>query len=528
MLSAIAQPTLPTEIWLLITAYLSSKDVRGLLGVNRQLTDLALNSRYRTAVAAPCLMRQYLEGPCSFIHISPDLPQVLHRVREVVFKDDPPVVLYTPVGNFYIPVYRLAPFKMLFSSKHHALRRYFKQLLRRVSELENVEGVTFHFTKTSSWTPRNVHQPYAQHKLKIFCALTAARPSQITRLSIQTNLNTIIPYWPASLMLPNLTEFRVKVLTHHITNTQPIFDFIHPLINTHRLSIKELEITHAPWLELKDVLQGMEHMPLLQKFALCWFIQDTPSERQEVSRFMETHACQLVELRLRLNPYHLQILNDAGSLVSANQENTTALNSCFDFTFPSLRHLSLHFEEPLSDEMAPPLRKFLLHHADQLLSLALLPSTMYPEGSLPSNVTPYFQLDGGLLIPFSLLQELSIYLNVFDFDLITFLASSLPQLQYLSIKGLLSLAIPWTTRGSDDAERLLRSWRLSDMVLLGETLRWKFDDKYRLTRLFAGVERICGQTPMEWVNGEERHSDYPLPLRTRVAPDYYDRGYHIS
>lgn len=66
------------------------------------------------------------------------------------------------------------------------------------------------------------------------------------------------------------------------------------------------------------------------------------------------------------------------------------------------------------------------------------------------------------------------------------------------------------------------------MVLLGETLRWKFDDKYRLTRLFAGVERICGQTPMDWVNGEERHSDYPLPLRTRVAPDYYDRGYHIS
>lgn len=61
------QPSLGSKIWLLVIAHLSRADIRLLLGVDRQLTNIALNVHYRTAVAAPYFMGRYFEELCNFM-----------------------------------------------------------------------------------------------------------------------------------------------------------------------------------------------------------------------------------------------------------------------------------------------------------------------------------------------------------------------------------------------------------------------------------------------------------------------------
>ncbi|KAF9046162.1 hypothetical protein BJ165DRAFT_1469288 [Panaeolus papilionaceus] len=241
---------------------------------------------------------------------------------------------------------------------------------------------------------------------------------------------------------------------------------------------------------------------------------------------MKDHSSQLVELRLRLIPYHqfdwtLDDVSDPGPIASIDQDAHTILDSCFNNVFSSLRHLSLYVDDP-SLSLITSVRQFLLRHSDQLLSLHLLPHNIRHDGILPPNFMLYFQLENGRFVSFSLLQDLSIYSSALDIELVSFLATSLPLLRYLCIGGLLSLSVPTSSASFQDLERMLQSWELSDLDLLGETRRWKFDDRERLVCLFAGAKRICGRLSSEWAKDREFSASL-LPLRMRVAPNYYDQ-----
>ncbi|PPQ75328.1 hypothetical protein CVT24_007041, partial [Panaeolus cyanescens] len=502
---------LPDEIWLMILAHLPDASLPQLSGVNRQLTGLILNIQYKVAAAAPEeLMRGEWKNPKRFIHVCPTRLPVIHRVNELVFKDDPGIVIYTIVANTYIPVYRLLPLKRLFSSSHHAQKRYFKQLLQQVKNMVNIQAVTFHFTRHSNWTRKDIHQPYVGYKIKIFRELVTTRGAQITSLSLKSNLNTIIRYWPTNVFLPNLAHLAIKVLTHHVRDTGPIFKFVHPLINRHTKSLESLDLTHARHLDLNDVLSGIDHLPALRRLGMCCFLQDTDEERRNVVRFMALHSMQLVEFDLRLLPDVPQTKDYSTTDTEAGK---TVLNSFFDLPYPNLRHFSLYFQDlhPLPNQ-ASVIRDFLQHHHHQLLSLVILPANVYTGRKLELNVTDHFQLQPGLrpgalsiswsFISFESLRNLCIYAESFDVELLAFMATSLSEslcLEWLRIEGLVSIAIPDLTPTLKSA---LQSWHLPDLILRGITrttaLRWSFDERYQVKRVFGGVMRISGRGAREW------------------------------
>ncbi|KAF9046207.1 hypothetical protein BJ165DRAFT_1134752 [Panaeolus papilionaceus] len=82
---------LPTELWLHILKYLYRCDLESLMGVNRQLMDVVLDARFQRAIAASNDMRRVsCFNDTSYIHFHAGAPCVLHRVKELIFKDDVP------------------------------------------------------------------------------------------------------------------------------------------------------------------------------------------------------------------------------------------------------------------------------------------------------------------------------------------------------------------------------------------------------------------------------------------------------
>lgn len=83
---------------------------------------------------------------------------------------------WAPYGNLTIPGYLLYP-RMLFSSKHRGLRKYYKVLLQRVPDMETIQAITFRFAKSYARIGQSYNQPYLQRKMEIFRASVTTGPS---------------------------------------------------------------------------------------------------------------------------------------------------------------------------------------------------------------------------------------------------------------------------------------------------------------------------------------------------------------
>ncbi|PPQ75327.1 hypothetical protein CVT24_007039 [Panaeolus cyanescens] len=548
---------LPTEIWLHIMIYLSQWDLEPLMRVNRVLMNLVLDSRFRRAIAAPNSTGREgcFTNTDTYIHVHEGPPPVLHRVRELVFKDD--AVHIDPRRKLEqqratISIWRRA-LNMLLSIEEEEkkedrdpTRQYFTRLLDRVDELSNVYAVTFHFNATSDREALvKLRHPYLEYKFKIFRALLNNRSqiSNITSLSLQSDLKLLLPHWPIDIVFPNLTKLTVKVATNFTTaNDSSLTKLFYPLVNNHRSSLVELVLTHSPYLPLQHVLNGIKHLPKLELFSLCWFFHNTIPQQKAIDRFMQLHAAQLVDLRLRLYPLSMRVVPFVPPKDRFPEDSTaSAFNSCLAASFGALKHFSLVFDSPV-DGHALTVFSFLQRHSEMLESLTIRPADLHCSASeddvnfrMSVPLMQHFRWPDEDDVPplvFPNLRCLSVYWKRMDVELMKFLVQSFPSLEYLCIHGLVALITQEDTqhiRRSKHLTKLFQKWKLPHLVLENNSQPFDNVQRSNFVDIFSGVWRICGRAPRKWAAGTVRKGD-PIELMRssssleRLAGDYYSRG----
>ncbi|KAF9046206.1 hypothetical protein BJ165DRAFT_1403689 [Panaeolus papilionaceus] len=353
--------------------------------------------------------------------------------------------------------------------------------------------------------------PYLKYKMKLFYALANIRLTNITSLSLPTNLDILLPFWQNNIPRKKLC---------HVTR------LFHPLVNNHRQSLVELILTYPPYVGLEEILDGIEHIPHLQVFSLSgWFLRNRLCEQEAIADFMRLHAAKLVDLRLRLyststafNSYHFSDYRPPPS-------GQTVLDGCIGHTLPALRHLSILFDSPLRNHTSI-IHLFLRRHEMQLQSLAILPVNIYPRAEFALQVMAHFGLDGVPLLSLSMLQDLTIYSKYLEVNLMSFLASSFPSLQYLSFHGLTTLLddTEYTEiRHSKHLRDLFASWTLPDMVFESARSNFLPGQKSNVVNTFKSVERFCGWSPRLWLldsNGSFTDFPGPFPNCGEICPGF--------
>ncbi|KAF9046146.1 hypothetical protein BJ165DRAFT_1132832 [Panaeolus papilionaceus] len=326
----------------------------------------------------------------------------------------------------------------LFIPEHHTMLHYFNDLLLQVDKLTNIQAITFHFNPAPDYnsSPPVLRHPYLKYKMQIFHTLSTAQLSDITYLSLQTNLNVLLPHWRNDIVFPNLATLKVRVETNHMNDTSAITKLFIPLVNNHHRSLIELVLSHSPYVDLKHILNGINHLPSLQTLSLCWFTINSISQKQAISKFIARHKARLVDLRLRILPITVFVVR---SERLPTDDAKSVWNGLFDHNFPSLQYLSLLFKVPLDLRDTNTICDFLFRHKT-LHSLTTLPvETSNHLANLSVDVMTHFRSDNKLGFSFSQLQRLFIHSATLDIDLMAFFASSFPSLRYLCICGLTEL-----------------------------------------------------------------------------------------
>ncbi|KAF9053232.1 hypothetical protein BJ165DRAFT_849501 [Panaeolus papilionaceus] len=410
---------LPIEIWELITSYLARAEVERLCSVNSALLHIVLDMRYNEAVVAPPSMYVDVAKPRNLV-----TPVILDHVRVLVFTNPPEPIEDTSAKLFDKIISLCRPSLLLVPRIPKPLEcsEYFGDLLSSTApSLHRLQAVKFEF---SPWFSTS----FFQEQMLFFghiCVEGSVSASNITNLSLDAPLDIVSQHWPKSLTLPNLQHLAVYLWTRVRREAwDDTIRFVVDLINNHSQSLSQLDLSNAPLWNLESVLTRVNRLPKLQILSLCYIIREKAVPSATLGHFMSNHASHLVDIRLRFV--------QQWEWFCTQRYVEVILESTLDLHIPNLRHLSLYYNEPCAVDVRT-IKKCLRRH-QELTSLVLL-TRLHTDNEMESGMCLPDTQDS---IARSLRQLRSLTLAIIktDISLVLWIAYSVPQLEYLSVREL--------------------------------------------------------------------------------------------
>ncbi|KAF9045560.1 hypothetical protein BJ165DRAFT_1528415 [Panaeolus papilionaceus] len=412
---------LPAELWAHIASYLTPTEFRNTFAYHPVFLDLYLGHRYKSAVVSP----PTLGLKSGSLHLG-----IATRVRQMVFNEDPPALVNPSLakppmrkGLPSISSYREPRCENLKEVEDEDA--YFHKLKECIPPLQNVHSLDI---TIKSWGSVGFDR-FLPMKMQFFVAWSKPWAANLTHINLDCDLCLIHPHWPKDIIFPNLSSVVVRLHLNMDCKREGHTDFLRPLIVNHSGSLTTLGLKEKATSAFNStlfLLEGGIVLPKLEKLIIgknISFYGD--AEVQQVIHFMKRHARTLKELSCIMFSSHSY---SADSSIYGHHRK--AGDSILDYDFPKLETLTLSSRFACFHRLN---NSFTIHYAHRPLS-RLRSLTLKTMILSRAAVVKHLFSPEALSRNFTSLTHLSFAIECLDVELLVFLATSLNQLEYLSIR----------------------------------------------------------------------------------------------
>ncbi|KAF8149934.1 hypothetical protein B0H34DRAFT_169113 [Crassisporium funariophilum] len=498
---------LPYDIWLHITGFLTTNDVKTLYSVNSALFHISLNERYKVQ----CITYLGYSATGKALHRLLD-PDVASRVKSFTLS----------AGNICEALQQESKSRRLRLSNaisEWRIRNGWKKLKHGVDMPGIVEtkfkNVTQIMRNLVSLTAFSIGVLHDQHPAFVKSNLAFIQEGWSTFGSNLTVLGLSIPLEDMQLVIsPQLKFPNLEIISFDYKKFDPSSDAdelacrtLLPFLTNHRATLQSIKLETAVELDPSLLLRRLDLMPSLQNFTASLFHTDLSG----IHQLLSNHQSQMRSLTLKLHCIYCE---------TPGPEEWYS-RSFFHLTMPlESLHIDLYLPAEFTFDFADNLIAYIHRFQSTLTTLHVV----YPRFSYGQVVRI---VDG--FSAFRLLRELDIRVRSMSPEFFCYLSANLPSLETLSFY--FYLILPYEDNLTD--LEFTRDYSIDMARKFPEAMeKYTFPDwglrflnpkvmayarfapdftKYRgaLVKAFPNVESFCGMTPHQY-NVEPSSCKCPL------------------